>query len=36
MALDEKIKDGKVQYDVNRAVKKYQYYHEVKLINMNI
>ena len=36
MAIDYKIRDGKLQYDVNREPAKYQHYHQVKLINMNI
>ena len=35
MTIDDKIKDEKLQYDVNREVGKYQHCHQVKLINMN-
>ena len=34
MTTDDKIRDGKLQYDINREA--YQYYHQVKLINVNI
>ena len=34
MAMNDKIKDGKLQYNINRQ-QKYQYYHQVKLININ-
>ena len=30
MTIDYKIRDEKLQYDINR------YYHQVKLINMNV
>ena len=36
MTLDEKIKDGKLLYDMNKEAKQYQLYHKAKLINMNI
>ena len=36
MTLDEKIRDGKLLYDMNKEAKKYQLYHQAKLINMNI
>ena len=35
MTIDDKIKDEKLQYDVNREAAKYQHCHQVKLINMN-
>ena len=36
MRIDDKIKDEKLQYDINRETAKYQRYHLEKLINMNI
>ena len=37
MAIDAKIRDEKLQYDINRkAAKISAYYHLKKLINMNI
>ena len=36
MTTDDKIKDEKLQYDINREAAKYQHYLQVKLINMNI
>ena len=36
MTTDEKIRDEKLQYDINREKEKYQHYHLEKLINMNI
>ena len=37
MKIDDKIRDEKLQYDINReAAKKYQHSLQVKLINMNI
>ena len=35
MTTDEKIRDEKLQYDINRKLEKYLIYHQVKLINMN-
>ena len=37
MTIDDKIRDEKLQYNINREEKhqKYQHYHKVKLINMN-
>ena len=35
MTIDDKIRDKKLQYDINREAAKYQHYHQVKLINMN-
>ena len=35
MTIDDKIRDEKVQYDINRETAKYQLYHQVKLRNMN-
>ena len=36
MTTGNKIKHGKLQYDINRGASKDQYYYQVKLINMNI
>ena len=36
MTIDGQIKDEKLQYDINRKLKKYQTYHKEKLISMNI
>ena len=36
MEIDDKIRNEKLQYDVNRKVAKYHPYHKVKLTNMNI
>ena len=36
MTIDNKIIDEKLKYDINREGEKYQLYHQVKLINMNI
>ena len=37
MTIDDKIRDEKLQYGINgEAAKKYQHYHLVKLINMNL
>ena len=36
MAIDDKIRDEKQQYVINREVAKNQLDHHVKLINMNI
>ena len=37
MTIDDKIRDEKIQYNINnKAKKKYQHYHQVKLISMNI
>ena len=35
MKIDDKIKDEKLQYDINREAAKFQHYHQVELINMN-
>ena len=35
MTIDDKIRDEKLQYDINREAAKYQHYHQVKLINVN-
>ena len=36
MTIEDQIKDEKLQYDINREAAKYQLYHQVKLISMNI
>ena len=36
MAIDDKMKDKKLIHDINSEAAKYQPYHLVKLINMNI
>ena len=36
MTIDDKVKDGKLQYDINREAAKISDYYQVKLINMNI
>ena len=36
MTIDDKIKNENLQYDINREAAKYQHYHQVELINMNI
>ena len=36
MPTDDKIKDEKVQYDINREAAKNQHYHQVKIKIMNI
>ena len=36
MAIDDKTKDKKLQYDIYREQQKYQHYHLEKLININI
>ena len=36
MTIDDKIRDEKLQYDINRKAAKYQLYHQEKLINMNV
>ena len=33
---DDKIRDEKLQYNINREKEKYQHYHLEELINMNI
>ena len=35
MTIDNKIRDEKVQYDINREATKYQHYYPEKLINMS-
>ena len=36
MTTDDKIKDKKLQYNINKKAAKYQHYHLEKLININI
>ena len=36
MTNEDQIRGEKLQYDINREAAKYQFYHQVKLINMNI
>ena len=36
MTIDDQIRDEPLQNDVTEKQKKYQLYHQVKLINMNI
>ena len=34
MAIDDKIRDEKLQYDINREAAKISAYHQVKSINI--
>ena len=36
MAVNDQIRDEKLQYDINREVAKISVYHQVKFINTNI
>ena len=36
IAIDNQIRDEKLQYDINREAAKISAYHPKKLINMNI
>ena len=36
MKIDDKIRDARLQYNINREAAKNQHYHLEKLINMNI
>ena len=36
MTIDCLVRDEKLQYDINREAAKFQLYHQVNLINMNI
>ena len=36
MAINDQIRDEKLQYDIVRKLPKYQPYHQAKLISMNI
>ena len=35
MTIDDKIRDEKLQYDINRELQKHQHYHPEKLINVS-
>ena len=36
MTIEDQIRNEKLQYDINRENEKYQLYHQVNLISMNI
>ena len=36
MAIDDKVKDEKLQYDINREAVKLQDHHQEKLTKMNM
>ena len=36
MTIDDKIRDEKFQYDINKEAEKHKHYYWEKLINMNI
>ena len=36
MTIDDKIRDKKLQDDINREAAKIRHYHQVKLIDTNI
>ena len=36
MTIDDEIRDEKLQYDIKKKQQKYQLYHQVKLMNVNI
>ena len=36
MAIDDQIINEKLQYDINKEVRKHLLYHQGKFINMNI
>ena len=36
MIIDDKIRDEKLQYDINKEGAKYQHYHLEKILNMTI
>ena len=36
MTIDDRIKDEKLQYHINREAAKIQHYCQAKLMNMNI
>ena len=36
MTIDDKIRNEKLEYEINREAAKIYIYHQVKLINMNI
>ena len=35
MVIEDQTKDEKLQHDIKERLRKYQLYHQVKLINMN-
>ena len=35
MTIEDQMKDEKLQYELIERLRKYQLYHQVKLINMN-
>ena len=36
MTINDQIRNEKLQYNIDRKTAKYQLYHQVKFINMNI
>ena len=36
MTINDQIRDEKLWYDIDREAAKYQLYHQIKFINMNI
>ena len=36
MAVNDKMKDEKMEYDIEKKMHKYMQYHQVKLINVNL
>ena len=36
MAIEDKIRHEKLQYDITEKLQEYQHDHQAKLINMNI
>ena len=36
MTIDDKIRDEKLQYNINRKATKMSHYHQVKLVKINI
>ena len=36
MAINDQIRDEKLQYNIKREAAKYQLYHPANLLNMNI
>ena len=36
MTIEDKIRDENLQCDIKEKQQKYQYYNQVKLINMNV
>ena len=35
MTIDDKTRDQKLSYSINRVAANYRHYHQVRLINMN-